>query len=156
MLTVLNLKKKMLEKVNKYIRACIDDDIYYVSYILLFLDWPIYQIILHIWYSCFLFFLFVSFCIFLFLKVFSFSFLFLFFLLVISCLFIFFFLFLVSHCFSLFLCFSDAAIIFMPEGSRDQMGGTMRLGARTTILKKGKKNVQEETIRYETKWKKGK
>ena len=39
----------------------------------------------------------------------------------------------------------------MPEGSRDQMGGTMRLGARTTILKKGEKNVQEETIRYETK-----
>ena len=29
----------------------------------------------------------------------------------------------------------------MPEGSRDQMGGTMRLGARTTILKKGKKEV---------------
>lgn len=28
----------------------------------------------------------------------------------------------------------DATIIFMPEGSRDQMGGTMRLGARQTYL----------------------
>jgi CTP synthase len=31
----------------------------------------------------------------------------------------------------------DAAIIFMPEGSKDQMGGTMRLGARTTVLQSG-------------------
>ena len=30
----------------------------------------------------------------------------------------------------------------MPEGSRDQMGGTMRLGARTTILKKGKEEFK--------------
>jgi CTP synthase len=29
---------------------------------------------------------------------------------------------------------ADAAIIFMPEGSKDQMGGTMRLGVRQTLL----------------------
>ena len=28
----------------------------------------------------------------------------------------------------------DAAVIFMPEGDRENMGGTMRLGARTTLL----------------------
>ena len=28
----------------------------------------------------------------------------------------------------------DAAVIFMPEGDRYAMGGTMRLGARTTII----------------------
>ena len=31
----------------------------------------------------------------------------------------------------------DAAVIFMPEGSRDKMGGTMRLGSRRTILQSG-------------------
>ena len=30
---------------------------------------------------------------------------------------------------------NNAAVIFMPEGSKEQMGGTMRLGSRTTILK---------------------
>ena len=29
----------------------------------------------------------------------------------------------------------DTAVVFMPEGSRDTMGGTMRLGSRTTMLK---------------------
>ena len=29
----------------------------------------------------------------------------------------------------------DAAVIFMPEGSRDQLGGTMRLGSRITVLR---------------------
>lgn len=28
----------------------------------------------------------------------------------------------------------DAAIVFMPEGDKEQLGGTMRLGARTTLL----------------------
>ena len=31
----------------------------------------------------------------------------------------------------------DDCVIFMPEGDRDRMGGTMRLGARETILKDG-------------------
>ena len=31
----------------------------------------------------------------------------------------------------------EDAIIFMPEGDRERMGGTMRLGARETILKEG-------------------
>jgi CTP synthase len=31
----------------------------------------------------------------------------------------------------------EDAVIFMPEGDRDRMGGTMRLGARETILKDG-------------------
>merc|ERR1711957_1062617 len=31
----------------------------------------------------------------------------------------------------------EDAVIFMPEGDRDRMGGTMRLGARETILKEG-------------------
>ena len=31
----------------------------------------------------------------------------------------------------------DDVIIFMPEGDRERMGGTMRLGARETILKEG-------------------
>mmetsp|Transcript_25236 Transcript_25236/g.24190 ORF Transcript_25236/g.24190 Transcript_25236/m.24190 type:complete len:660 (-) Transcript_25236:1577-3556(-) len=31
----------------------------------------------------------------------------------------------------------EDAVIFMPEGDRERMGGTMRLGARETILKKG-------------------
>jgi CTP synthase len=30
----------------------------------------------------------------------------------------------------------ESAVIFMPEGSRDQLGGTMRLGSRRTILRK--------------------
>ena len=29
----------------------------------------------------------------------------------------------------------NAAVIFMPEGSKDQLGGTMRLGSRVTILR---------------------
>lgn len=29
---------------------------------------------------------------------------------------------------------ADPAIIFMPEGSRTHMGGTMRLGVRDTVL----------------------
>jgi CTP synthase len=33
----------------------------------------------------------------------------------------------------------DAAIIFMPEGDKDNMGGTMRLGSRRTILRNGSK-----------------
>ena len=31
----------------------------------------------------------------------------------------------------------DDVIIFMPEGDRERMGGTMRLGARETVLKEG-------------------
>lgn len=31
----------------------------------------------------------------------------------------------------------DDVVIFMPEGDRERMGGTMRLGARETILRKG-------------------
>lgn len=31
----------------------------------------------------------------------------------------------------------DAAIVFMPEGSREVMGGTMRLGSRRTIISPG-------------------
>eukprot|EP00957_Ditylum_brightwellii_P065002 4930615-Ditylum_brightwellii.AAC.1 len=31
----------------------------------------------------------------------------------------------------------EDAVIFMPEGDRERMGGTMRLGARETILKEG-------------------
>lgn len=31
---------------------------------------------------------------------------------------------------------SDPCIVFMPEVSKTQMGGTMRLGARKTLLKK--------------------
>lgn len=31
----------------------------------------------------------------------------------------------------------EDAVIFMPEGDRSRMGGTMRLGARETILKEG-------------------
>lgn len=31
----------------------------------------------------------------------------------------------------------EDAVIFMPEGNRERMGGTMRLGSRETILKKG-------------------
>lgn len=33
----------------------------------------------------------------------------------------------------------EEAVIFMPEGDRQRMGGTMRLGARETILKEGSK-----------------
>lgn len=33
----------------------------------------------------------------------------------------------------------DAAVIFMPEGDKDNMGGTMRLGSRRTILRNGSK-----------------
>jgi CTP synthase len=29
----------------------------------------------------------------------------------------------------------DAAVIFMPEGDKEKMGGTMRLGARNTLLR---------------------
>lgn len=32
---------------------------------------------------------------------------------------------------------SEAAVIFMPEGSKDQLGGTMRLGARITKIQTG-------------------
>lgn len=31
----------------------------------------------------------------------------------------------------------EDVVIFMPEGDRDRMGGTMRLGARETVLKEG-------------------
>lgn len=31
----------------------------------------------------------------------------------------------------------DAAVVFMPEGSKDIMGGTMRLGARRTLIATG-------------------
>lgn len=31
----------------------------------------------------------------------------------------------------------EDAVIFMPEGDRERMGGTMRLGARETVLKEG-------------------
>lgn len=34
---------------------------------------------------------------------------------------------------------SEKAVIFMPEGDRFQMGGTMRLGSRKTLLKPGSK-----------------
>lgn len=52
----------------------------------------------------------------------------------------------------------EDAVIFMPEGDRDRMGGTMRLGARETILKEdstarrlyGKEKVNERhRHRYE-------
>lgn len=33
----------------------------------------------------------------------------------------------------------EAAIVFMPEGSREIMGGTMRLGSRKTLLREGSK-----------------
>lgn len=36
----------------------------------------------------------------------------------------------------------DAAVVFMPEGSRDTMGGTMRLGARKTLIAPGSKAMQ--------------
>ena len=36
----------------------------------------------------------------------------------------------------------DAAIVFMPEGSKDQMGGTMRLGTRRTLLRSGSRASQ--------------
>lgn len=29
----------------------------------------------------------------------------------------------------------DSAVVFMPEGSRETLGGTMRLGSRTTLLR---------------------
>ena len=31
----------------------------------------------------------------------------------------------------------DSAIMFMPEGSKEALGGTMRLGSRTTVLRPG-------------------
>jgi CTP synthase len=37
---------------------------------------------------------------------------------------------------------ADAAIVFMPEGSKDTMGGTMRLGARRTLLQAGSRAAQ--------------
>lgn len=52
----------------------------------------------------------------------------------------------------------DNAVIFMPEGDRERMGGTMRLGARETILQKkslayemyGKEKIMERhRHRYE-------
>ena len=35
------------------------------------------------------------------------------------------------------ICDDDAVVIFMPEGSKDRLGGTMRLGSRTTVLRSG-------------------
>merc|ERR1712071_154195 len=52
----------------------------------------------------------------------------------------------------------EDAVIFMPEGDREKMGGTMRLGARETILRKdsmayecyGKEKIMERhRHRYE-------
>jgi len=40
---------------------------------------------------------------------------------------------------------SVAAIVFMPEGSKDSMGGTMRLGARRTLLRPGRCDVRWPT-----------
>jgi CTP synthase len=42
-----------------------------------------------------------------------------------------------SREFDKFLPEDDAAIVFMPEGDKEVMGGTMRLGARRTILEAG-------------------
>lgn len=36
----------------------------------------------------------------------------------------------------------DAAIVFMPEGAKETMGGTMRLGARRTLLQPGSRAAQ--------------
>ena len=36
----------------------------------------------------------------------------------------------------------EDAVIFMPEGDRNRMGGTMRLGARETVLKDGSRARQ--------------
>jgi hypothetical protein len=35
--------------------------------------------------------------------------------------------------------------VFMPEGSKDSMGGTMRLGARRTLLRPGRCDVRWPT-----------
>ena len=50
---------------------------------------------------------------------------------------------------------SNAAIIFMPEGDRNIMGGTMRLGARNTLIKENtiaerlyKRNIISERHRH--------
>jgi len=36
----------------------------------------------------------------------------------------------------------QSAIIFMPEGSKDKLGGTMRLGVRTTILRENSQALE--------------
>lgn len=38
---------------------------------------------------------------------------------------------------------ADPVVIFMPEGSKTQMGGTMRLGARTTVFSNAKSKAAE-------------
>lgn len=44
---------------------------------------------------------------------------------------------MVIHCHSLYTATVNKVVVFMPEGDRTRMGGTMRLGSRATLLRPG-------------------